>query len=126
MTKLGKAAADESSYAPSHSSSWPVSDACGKGSTQMHYEKHSRVLKILIAICRGLHNDRGDTIFSEAEQPWKGMKVAIYCPMTVEYKHEILCRANQLELSEEDNVSPQPAQGSLPKVLVHCSIKFVM
>ncbi len=83
----------------------------------MHYENHSRVLKILIAMCCGLHNNCRDAIFLEAEKPWKGMKVAVYCPTAVEYKNEIFHCANQLELSEEDKVSPQPAQWSLKKVL---------
>ncbi len=73
---------------------------------QMHYEKHERALEILIMICRRIHNHCRDAIFSAAEQPSKGMKVAIYRPKAVEYKNEILHCANQLESSEEDNASP--------------------
>ena len=113
MPKLAKTSADDSSYAPSNGSSLPRSVANGKGPAQIYYEEHSRALKVLIAMCRGLCNDHGDAIFVEIEQLWMGMKVGSYCPTAVEYKHDI----SRCALLKEDNVSPCPAQWSLTKVL---------
>ncbi len=75
------------------------------------YENHSRALKILVAMCVGLHNDRGDLIFAENKQPWKGMKVSTY------RKNEILRCASQGVPSEDHNIATHPGHWSLTKVL---------
>ncbi len=89
MPKLCKTATDNTSYAPSHSSSLPGSVIDGKGPAKF-FMRISGALKILIAMCQGLHNNHGDEIFTESEQPWKGMKVSAYCPLAVEYENEFM------------------------------------